>query len=423
MKDIDGAARREIAAEEFAHHLPEDLVVADWVKATERSTLREMLATGARPEVLSFALGLPSTELLPRQTYSQALLETLQNDQMALQLGPPFQPLKRQIVELMAQRGVTCREEQVFLTTGAQQSLNLLARLLLNDGQQVMVEEISYTGLRMVIEPHRPQIMTVSTDPQQGINTDEIEQLLAGGARPAFIFAMSEGHNPLGISLPQRKREMLVEIARRYRVPIIEDDVYGFLNYDGASAPPMRALDDKWVLYLGSFSKILGPGLRTGWMIVPEGLIPRLSIVKDLSDIDSCTLTQRAIATYLRSNHLSGHLLSIRREYGERRDCMLHALEKHFTGVAKWEKPTSGVFIWLRLPSGVHTTELLKIAVEQEHVAFIPGKAFSIGGSDCADQCLRLNFTYCKREQIEEGVIKLARALKELMRNSLRQTQ
>jgi 2-aminoadipate transaminase len=422
MKVIDGTTRHEIAAEEFARQLPEDFNVADWVKATERSTLREMLATGARPEMLSFALGLPATELLPREAYSEALLETLQNDRMALQLGPPFHPLKQQIVELMAQRGVACREEQVFLTTGAQQALNLLANLLLNDGTPIMVEEVAYTGLHMVIQPHRPQVMTISTDPQQGININEVEQLLAGGARPAFIFAMSEGHNPLGISLSQRKRERLVEIARRYRVPIIEDDVYGFLNYESASAtPPMRALDDQWVLYVSSFSKILGPGLRTGWIIAPEVLIPRLSIVKDLSDIDSCTLTQRAIATYLRSNHLSNHLLSIRRDYRERRDCMLHALEKHLSGVAEWATPTSGVFIWLRLPPGVNTVELLKIAVEREGVAFIPGKAFTVGRSECANECLRLNFTYCQREQIEEGVIKLARALKDLMRNSLHQ--
>ncbi len=399
--------------EETVPDTSEDLILADWVKAVERSTMREMLSLGARPDVLSFALGLPTTAVLPAAAYSEAMIESLKNDQLSLQLGPPFQPLKEQIVRLMAERGVTCHEDQVFLTTGAQQGLNLLTRLLLNEGGQVIVEETAYTGVKMVLQPHRPQVLTVSTDPQHGINLDEVEQLLLGGARPAFIFAMSDGHNPLGISLSQQKRERLVQLARRYRVPVVEDDVYGFLNYERAAIPPMRALDDRWVLHVGSFSKILGPGLRAGWLVVPEALIPRLSIVKDLSDIDSCTLTQRTINTYLQSDQLPGHLRLVRSEFQERRDLMLDALEKHLRGVAKWEKPSSGVFIWLRLPAGVDTALLLKIAVERERVAFIPGKAFSFDESDRPSECLRLNFTYCRREQIEEGVARLARVFKD----------
>jgi 2-aminoadipate transaminase len=418
MRGIVGGAQHEVAVEESASRPSEDLMVADWLRGSERSVLREMLATGARPEILTFALGLPATELLPRQAFFEALAETLRNDKLALQLGPPFHPLKQRIAELMLRRGVSCRAEQVFLTAGAQQALSLLARLLLDDGSQVIVEEVTYTGLHMAIQPHRPQVITVSTDPEQGIDIDEVEQLLAGGVRPAFIFAMSDGHNPLGISLPLRKRERLVEIARRYRVPVVEDDVYSFLSYHQPPAPPMRAFDDRWVLYVNSFSKLLGPGLRAGWMIVPEALIPRLSIIKDLSDIDSCTLTQRAIAAYLQSDQLDGHLASIRGEYKDRRDRMLRALEKHFTGVATWTTPTSGVFIWLRFTQGIDTAELLKLAVEREHVAFIPGKAFSAGGSDSANECLRLNFTYCQREQIEEGVFKLARAARDLMNKS-----
>lgn len=415
MKDTARAVRRETAIEEPVSQFSDDLIVADWVRGIERSTMREMLALGARPDVLSFALGLPTTELLPRQAYAEALIESLKSDQFSLQLGPPFHPLKQQIVALMAQRGVACHEEQVFLTTGAQQGLNLLARLLLNEGGQVIVEETAYTGLSMVIQPHRPQVLTVSTDPQHGINLDEVEQLLADGARPAFIFAMSDGHNPLGISLSQAKRERLVRIARHYHVPIVEDDVYGFLNYERTPLAPLRALDDQWVFYVGSFSKILGPGLRAGWLVVPEALIPRLSIVKDLSDIDSCTVTQHTIAAYLRSDRLPSQLASIRREFQERRDLMIRALEEHLAFGAKWEKPSSGVFIWLRLPSGVDTAELLKTAVERERVAFIPGKAFGFNGSEHAKQCLRLNFTYCRREQIEEGIVRLARVLKDVI--------
>ncbi len=414
MKNTDGAAQREIAVEEPTVSQSEDLVVADWVKSVERSTMREMLSLGARPDVLSFALGLPVTDLLPRSEYAAALAESLKYDHLSLQLGPPFQPLKQQIVALMAQRGVTCHEGQIFLTTGAQQGLNLLTRLLLNEGGQVIVEETAYTGLKMVLEPHRPKLLTVSTDPQHGINLDEVEQLLADGARPAFIFAMSDGHNPLGVSLSQEKRDRLALIARRHRVPVIEDDVYGLLNYDRESLPPIRALDDQWVFYVGSFSKILGPGLRAGWLVVPEHLVPRLSIVKDLSDIDSCTLTQRAIALYLGSDDFPRQLVAIRREFRERRDLMVRALTDYLA-CARWEVPASGLFIWLRLPSGVDTTELLKIAVERERVAFIPGKAFGFNESKYANECLRLNFTYCRRDQIEEGIRRLARVLEHVI--------
>jgi 2-aminoadipate transaminase len=173
-------------------------------------------------------------------------------------------------------------------------------------------------------------------------------------------------------------------------------------------------LDDQWVFYVGSFSKILGPGLRTGWLVVPESLIPRLSIVKDLSDIDSCTLTQRAVAIYLRSEQFPGHLADIRREFRERRNLMMRALTDHLP-CARWEMPTSGLFIWLRLPSGVDTAELLRIAVERERVAFIPGKAFGFDESRHANECLRLNFTYCQRDQIEEGIKRLARVIESVV--------
>src|ERR1044072_8114767 len=410
MNDNAGATQPETSAPEPVTSRSEDLLVADWGEGVERSTMREMLSLGARPDVLSFALGLPTTDLLPRQGYAAALAESLESDQLSLQLGPPFQPLKQEIVALMAQRGVTCHEGQIFLTTGAQQGLNLLTRLLLNEGGQVIVEDTAYTGLKMALQPHRPRILTVSTDPQHGINLDEVEQLLADGARPAFIFAMSDGHNPLGISLSQEKRERLAGIARRHHVPVVEDDVYGLLNYDRAPIAPIRALDAQWVFYVGSFFKILRPGLRAGWLVVPESLIPRLSIVKDLSDIDSCTLTQRAVTLYLRSDEFPRQLDATRREFRERRDLMVRALTDHLA-FAQWEAPASGLFIWLRLPSGLDSAELLKIAVERERVAFIPGKAFSFNESKHANECLRLNFTFCRRDEIEEGIRRLARVL------------
>jgi 2-aminoadipate transaminase len=392
----------------------EIFALADWVRLAERTSLGKMLDIGARPEILSFALGLPAPELFPAQDYATAVTQVLHRDALALQLGPPYRPLKQLIVKLMEQRGVECREGQVFLTSGAQQGLSLLARLLLNQRGQVIIEETAYTGLHMAIQPFQPKVLTVSSDAETGMDVEELERLLAGGARPAFIFAMSDGHNPLGVSLAQAKRERLVELARSFRVPIIEDDVYGLISYQDNMPAALRALDERWVFYVGSFSKIIGPALRTGWMIVPAELIPKLAIIKDLSDIDTCTLSQRAIAAYLDMGHLPAQLAAIRSEYKERRDLMIGALKKHFPEGTKWSVPAGGVFLWVTLPAGVDTIDLLKIAVEREQVAFIPGAAFGVAGDSVAKSSLRLNFTYCSRELIEEGIMRLSRALKEL---------
>lgn len=393
----------------------EKFALADWVRVAERTPLGKMLAVGARPDILSFALGLPAPELFPARDYATAVTEVLSGDPLALQLGPPFLPLKRGIVRLMRQRGVECSEEQVFLTSGAQQGLNLLSRLLLNEGGQVIIEEAAYTGLHMAIQPFQPEVLSVSSDAETGMNVDEVERLLAGGARPAFIFAMSDGHNPLGISMGRAKRARLVELARAFRVPVIEDDVYGLISYTEAVSPALRALEERWVFYVGSFSKIMGPGLRTGWLIVPPELVPKLAIIKDLSDIDTCTLTQRAIAAYLEAGHLPLQLAAIRREYRERRDLMIGALRRHFPPGTKWRAPDGGVFMWVELPAGVDAVELLKSAVEQERVAFVPGAAFCVRDDLRTKSSLRLNFTYCSRAQIDEGIMRLSRAVKKLM--------
>lgn len=388
--------------------------LAGWALATKRSALQQMLSEASRPGILSFALGLPAAELFPTDAYARSVAHVLANDDRALQYGPPFQPLKAHVVALMAQRGVVCREENVFLTAGAQQGLSLLTRLLLEPGGQALVEEMTYTGFQQVLEPFQPEILTVPTDSDTGIDVDAVERLLARGTRPALIYTVADGHNPLGLSLSQAKRARLAALAREYRVPVIEDDPYGFIYYGDRPDMPLRALDEQWVLYVGSFSKILAPALRVGWLIVPEELIPKLSIIKESSDIDTNTLSQRAITNYLDGQHLPAHLARLRQEYRARRDAMLGALAEHFPPGAHWQQPTSGLFIWVELPGEVDTGELLKAAIETERVAFIPGQAFSVGQHRRGTNCLRLNFSHSSVERITDGVGRLARVLKGL---------
>ncbi|HEX5706030.1 MAG TPA: PLP-dependent aminotransferase family protein [Pyrinomonadaceae bacterium] len=391
------------------------IAVASWARSIRRSALQDMLAMAARPNILSFALGLPASELFPVEQYSEAAAHVLATDRRALQYQPPHAALKRHVVALMRQRGVLCDERQVFLTAGAQQGMNLLARVLLNQRGLVLMEDLAYTGFQQVVAPYQPEVLTVPTDTETGIDVDAVESLLRSGARPALIYIVTDGHNPLGVSMAKEKRIHLVRLARRFRVPIVEDDAYGLLHYEGASLKPLRAFDGEWVCYVGSFSKILAPALRVGWLVVPESLLDALSVVKESTDINTSTFAQRTVAAFLDAGHLPAHLSMLRREYRARRDAMNRALGEHFPAEARWTLPENGLFIWVTLPEGMDAGELMQRAVEQEEVAFIPGHAFSVKDPQRGANCMRLNFSNCDAARIEDGVRRLGRVLKSAM--------
>lgn len=386
---------------------------AGWLQEARPDTLQGLLAEATGSEVLTFALGLPPTEFFPHEAFSRATAELFQRDPEALQLGAPFHPLKRHIVELMRLRGVECSEEEIFLTSGAQQALSLAVGLVLEPGGRVLLEEMSYLGFHHVIKPHNPQLVTVPTRFDEGIDVEAVEAVLARGERPAVIYAMSEGHNPLGTSLSQAKRVRLAELARHYRVPVIEDDPYGFMPFDGRLSAPIHSLERQWVFYAGSLSKILSPNLRIGWLIAPPALHSRLAIIRQSMDVDSSTLAQKAAASYLASGHLKEHLTALLRELKARRDAMLAALERHFPAGCRWSQPSSGVFIWVELPEHMDATELLRRAVREEKVIYVPGAEFRCGGAPTLGRnCMRLSFSNLNPAQIEEGISRLARTIK-----------
>jgi 2-aminoadipate transaminase len=388
-----------------------ELALAQWTGSLKRSVLRQMLAVVSQPGIISFAGGLPAPELFPARAYAEAMQQVLAQDPRALQYGPPFEPLKEHIVRLMARRGVSCTAEQIFVTTGAQQGLNLAARLLLDDHAQVLVEQVVYTGIQQVLAPYRPQILGVKSDLDEGLDVAAVARYLQDGARPAFLYVIPEAHNPLGVSLATGRREELVDLARSYGLPIVEDDPYGFLYYDRLPPPALRSLDESWVIYVGSFSKILAPALRLGWMVIPQSLAPQLTVIKEAFDLETSALTQRCVAAYLDAGHLPAHLERLRAAYRERRDAMLTALERHLPEGARWTRPSGGMFVWVELPTHVDTTSLLWQSVEEARVAFIPGSAFAVPSGDgpgIAENCMRLNFSACAPEVIEDGITRLA---------------
>ena len=396
--------------------------LAPRMQALRPPALRQVHELIARPGVLSFALGMPAVSLFPAEEFADAARQALLEDPSILQYGIRFAPLRGHVVDLMARAGVEVRPEQIFLTTGAQQGLRLLATLLLDDGAPVILERTVYEGIQNAVLPYRPEVLAVPTDADEGIDVEAVETLLRSGKRPAFLYIVTDGHNPLGCSLDLAKRERLVELARQYDVLILEDHVYGLLRFDETDdgemrvVPPLYAMAPERVIYLSSFSKILAPGLRIGWMVVSDELAPKLSLLKHGVDLDVSNFVQQATARYLDGGGMDDHLKLLRREYRARRDAMLSSMEEHFPDSMTWNRPEAGLYIWGELPGHLDAADLLRRAVDEENVAFCPGFAFDIDRQHTSRNTLRLCFANASLEQIEDGTARLGRVARDFCR-------
>jgi 2-aminoadipate transaminase len=353
-------------------------------------------------------MGLPDPQLFPVAAMADASRKLILNNRSALQYTLPCEPLKEKICAYMAGRGVDCSPDSVFLTHGAQQGVYLIAKLLLDLGSSIVEESISYPGFQHLIDAFLPVVLSVPTSPVDGIDICALERILKGGARPAFLYVMPTAHNPLGVTLPMVKRRRLADLAREFRVPLVEDDPYGSLFYGSISSAPIRTFDKNWVYYVGSFSKVLAPSLRIGWIVAPPEHIRSLSVIKEASDLNISTLSHWLVDAYLESNEFAAHLRMIRSVYRERRDAMNAALLEHFGSTATWIVPEAGVFFWVNLPDSVDASELLTTCLENERVAFLPAEACSRGKHKNG---MRLNFSRCNPGQIADGIGRIGRIL------------
>ncbi len=388
-----------------------EYILADWTRDIQPSAMQKSLAFADDPDFISFALGLPDCNLFPRELLQVATEKLLSIKEFPFQYSRPLNELKQQIVEIMKRRGVICSETEIFLTAGAQQGINLLTRLLLNQGDKLIVENLAYPGFIQAVEPFRPHFLTVRTDLNTGLEVADVEKALM--QKPSLIYLVPDGGNPHASSLSLDKRKQLAEFAQKYRIPILEDDPYGFFSYDDNFMPPIKSFMPDWVFYIGTFSKLLAPSLRVGWLIVPEVLHKPLSILKEGSDINIATFSQRLSSKILDLLSFDQHLNKLNSSYIQKRDVMFEMLKKYFPKESIIRKPSSGLLFWVQLPDWIETEKLFEIAVSRHKVAFIPGNAFVVNKSfkDAARSSMRINFSHSSLEDIELGVKRLAEAI------------
>jgi len=389
-----------------------------------RSIIRELLKFTQQPDIISFAGGMPAPELFPRERLQEAACRVLsENGERALQYGPTegHLPLRRWISERMVRYGIQAEASNVFITTGAQQALDLIGKLLINPGDQVLVEEPTYLGALQAWNAYQAEYAGVPCD-DHGLRTDLLESALRVG--PKFMYILPNFQNPGGTTLALERRLELVRLSNKYGIPIVEDDPYGALRFEGEHLPPLVALDADFqtsaglnghgymegnVIYLGTFSKTLSPGLRLGWVVAPIEVIDHMVMAKQGTDLQTSTFDQMLAWEVLKTGFLDDHIKLIRKVYGERRDVMLAALEKYFPPESSWTHPEGGLFLWAKVPDGIDTEALLKEAVEAK-VAFVPGFAFYSDPNQGHDT-MRLNFSNAKPEMIEEGIRRLGQLL------------
>jgi 2-aminoadipate transaminase len=392
---------------------------AQRTKSAKSSIIRELLKLTQRPEVISFAGGLPAPEVFPVARFQEACQRVLSTQAfVALQYGPTegYRPLRELIVAQMARYGIIATVDNVLITSGSQQALDLIAKLLINRGDRILVESPTYLGALQAFDLMGAEYVTVPID-SNGLQTNEMERALRSG--PKFMYVLPNFQNPGGVTLSRSRRDELVLLSDKYGIPIIEDDPYGQLRYEGEHIPPLVVLDrtnlqrDNGyllgnVIYLSTFSKVMAPGLRLGWIVAPPDVISRLVQLKQSADLHTSTFIQMVAYEVARDGFLDEHVKLIRRIYSERRDAMLEALHNYFPPEVSWTHPKGGLFLWVTLPTGIDTMKLLDTALRQD-VAFVPGDPFYPGGDTGSH--MRLNFSNAPPEQIREGIRRLSIAV------------
>ncbi len=386
-------------------------------QGTKSSAMRDLMAITARPEVISLAGGLPDTSTFPPELLA-SLMRTVaeQASARALQYGPTegLDEVKSCIVEVMAAEDMHAHEDDILVTAGGQQVIDLVCRTLIDPGDVVIAEGPTYPGAVPSFGAFEADVVQIDMD-DDGMRIDRMEESLerldAEGRRPKFIYTIPSFQNPGGVTMSLERRRRLVEVAREREILVLEDNPYGLLRYEGDPLPTLRSLDGgDYVIYLGTFSKILAPGLRLGWATAPAPVLERLNVGKQGADLCCSTFGQHFVAAYFAAQDWRAYVRTLTEVYRRRRDTMLEALAEHLPHEATWTRPEGGLFIWATLPDYIDTTDLLARAL-RENVAFVPGRAAYLDGRGGSE--MRLNFSGVDEDDIREGVRRIGKIVRE----------
>jgi 2-aminoadipate transaminase len=383
----------------------------------KRSLIRELLKLSRRPDIISFAGGMPDPQTFPVEELAEiSALVLREKGATALQYGPTEgEPaLREALAHWLTKERLDLRAENILVTSGSQQALDLLAQVLIDPGDPVIVELPSYIGALQAFAAHRARMIGVPQD-DEGIRTDllekTLERLSRRKRRPKFIYIVPDFQNPSGVTLTLARRQELLALASRFEVPLVEDSPYRVLRFSGEPMPAIYSLDpQRHVLALGTFSKIFCPGMRLGWLLTPEAWMERFIIAKQGMDLCSPSFTQFIAVEYMRRGLLDREVESIRALYSRKLGVMLAALEKEMPRGVTWTRPEGGLFLWVKLPRRMNATALFEKAIERK-VAYVIGSAFYCNGK--GHHTMRLNFSYPSEEQIVEGIQRLAQVIRE----------
>jgi 2-aminoadipate transaminase len=386
-------------------------------RVMKSSAMRDMMAVTARPEVISLAGGLPDTSTFPTDTFA-AVTQAIAHESCAkaLQYGPTegLPETKECIAEVMQAEGMRADPEDIVVTTGGQQVIDLVVKTLVDPGDVVVAEAPTYPGAVPTFYSYQADVVQIEMD-SDGMRIDLLEETLdrleREGRRPKFIYTVPTFQNPAGVTMSLERRHRLVEIANERELLVLEDNPYGMLRYEGEPLPPLRSLDGGvFVMYLGTFSKILSPGIRLGWVVAPPPVLEKINLGKQAADLCTSTLSQLMVQAYFEHSRWRDYVEALTELYRDRRDTMLDALAEFFPREAEWTRPQGGMFIWATLPDFIDTTDLLARAL-RENVAFVPGSGAYLDGRGRSS--MRLNFSASDGDDIREGIRRIGEVIKE----------
>ena len=382
----------------------------------KKSELGEILKLIEEPDIISFAGGLPASELFPVEEMKKVSVKVLdENGEEALQYSGSqgYLPLRNHIAKRMNEKGKTnVKAEDILVTSGSQQALDFAGNVFLDEGDIVLCESPSYLGALNAFKGYKPRIMEVPTD-KEGMITEGLEKILKENDRVKFIYVIPDFQNPTGVTCSLDRRKKFMEVVNKYEIPVIEDNPYGELRYEGEFLPALKSFDTKGlVIYLGTFSKIFCPGYRLGWTCASKDILQKFITCKENSDLQTSTIGQRELSKYIDDYDLDEHVEKIKSTYKKRRDLMLDCMEKEFPEVVSFTHPHGGLFTWVKLPEKLNAQDLMKKCVENK-VAYVPGGFFFPEGNK--ENYFRLNYSSSKEEKIVEGIKRLGDVLKEAL--------